>query len=549
MKMKLLVLIAILFMGAASARAEITFGLAISNPLIGSEDQARRFDAYLEKHLNEQVRVRVLGSEKDLQQWIQLYRQVDFGVFSSTYLQSQPASSFFPLANIYRNSTAPAGALVAGMGVGADRVEKLRSLLAGMSEDAEGRQLLGDFGVSRLATPATGLPTVSPKAARRISPSAGRTAPRPSAPAPRRATRSAAPATGRPKVVTPQVTLGFVHNTGPLASEARARRLTGYLGAKLGEPVAVKVFSSEKMLYDWVSLYREVDLAVLGADFVRRQAVGKLYPLVDIESAEQGKSGYQIVAGPRNKAGFLQKTQKALLGINRDAAGAALLRELGIVKLSVPLAQPPAPVARTSRVVKTPVAPIRPRGTQPRPQVRPTSPKLAAPPLPVAARSPLAPAPAPVAPPAQLVRPVAVVPEAALPAQALAAEMDGRWEDAMLVYEQLLQTDPRRVDLWRRIADIQAMLGRPHQATLALLCAIGQIPQELPLYAQLAQAHSVNGQLQAALFALRRGLDLEPQNTDFLRTQGQLAFWSGDLDLARESYFRILSGSWRAARN
>ena len=44
------------------------------------------------------------------------------------------------------------------------------------------------------------------------------------------------------------------------------------------------------------------------------------------------------------------------------------------------------------------------------------------------------------------------------------AEMEQRWDDALQIYYQELEQFPERLDLWLRVADIEAAQGRNQKA-------------------------------------------------------------------------------------
>ncbi len=533
--------------------AKFSLGIVDAVPPLGSEGQARRLASYLQGQLDDPVAVRVFPSEKVLQDWIGLYREIDLGVFSTDYLKRHVALRLFPLADIHSDSGSPQGEalaqVVTGPGKPAAVISRIQGALLNMNHDPAGAEVMSQLGIARLAPP---------------EPVAVASSPRVAAPAPVRPPRAQAPvpAAVRPVITTSRtapkaaagISLGLAASTPNLGSEARGRRLAAYLQEQLGAPVTVRVLPSPKVVYDWVGLYREVDLAVLDADFVRRQPFGRLVPLAELAPVGGG-SPLQLVAGPGLQAGLLDKTQNAMLQAGKDSRDKGLLAALDLKEINLPTVEA---VPTPRRVAGGGAVPVRPRATEPKPADRRPPSKLVAVPSPVSHPRPAASAAVAATAPASRVPvqipaargPVAASSEEApLPPSGLRAEMEGRWEDAVMVYESTVRAEPKRVDLWRRIADIQSLLGRPHEAALSLLWAVSEVPQENPLYLQLAQAHSVNGQLQAALAACRRALDLDPENSDYLRVQAQLASWVGDLDLVRESYRRLLARGWREDRN
>jgi tetratricopeptide (TPR) repeat protein len=138
------------------------------------------------------------------------------------------------------------------------------------------------------------------------------------------------------------------------------------------------------------------------------------------------------------------------------------------------------------------------------------------------------------------------LPHAALaqtvPDAGLRAEVQGRWAEAVSIYEQALQTDPAAAHLWERIADIRATrLDDPAGSALALREAVRYAPDDARLHAKLSQAHAVAGQPAAALAAIDRAVALEPGNAASLRARAELAAWTGDYAVALDSHQRLLA--------
>ena len=64
-------------------------------------------------------------------------------------------------------------------------------------------------------------------------------------------------------------------------------------------------------------------------------------------------------------------------------------------------------------------------------------------------------------------------------------------------------------------------------------------PGNAQLLARLSQAYAVANEPASALAVISGAVGLEPANPDFLLAQATLATWTGDYDLARESYRRL----------
>ncbi len=131
-----------------------------------------------------------------------------------------------------------------------------------------------------------------------------------------------------------------------------------------------------------------------------------------------------------------------------------------------------------------------------------------------------------------------------VPDAGLRAEMAGQWAEAVEIYKQALKANPAQPGLWERIADIRAtQLKAPARAAEALREAVKYAPQDARLYHKLSQAQAAAQDGPAALAAIRRAVELEPNNLAYLRAQGEVATWTGDYALAAQSFARVLAAS------
>ena len=128
--------------------------------------------------------------------------------------------------------------------------------------------------------------------------------------------------------------------------------------------------------------------------------------------------------------------------------------------------------------------------------------------------------------------------QSAVPEAALAAEGAGRWDEAVQLYRAALETDPRRTDLWVRVADIEARRGNLPECIAALQRAAATAPTASN-YFRLSQAYSITGQPTAALSAIEGALALTPNSTEYLRARATLATWIADYGRAEDSYRRL----------
>lgn len=130
---------------------------------------------------------------------------------------------------------------------------------------------------------------------------------------------------------------------------------------------------------------------------------------------------------------------------------------------------------------------------------------------------------------------------AEVPRAGLKAEMEGRWDDAAKVYEEIVSSDPSRLDLRLRLHDIYAELKDYARAQSSLEKALKYHPENASLYAKLSQVLTLDKQPEAALAAIQKAVALEPDNIEYLRAQATLANWTGDYELAVQSYNEIFA--------
>ena len=135
-----------------------------------------------------------------------------------------------------------------------------------------------------------------------------------------------------------------------------------------------------------------------------------------------------------------------------------------------------------------------------------------------------------------------------IPDAGLRAEMQGKWADAVEIYKQALKANPAQANLWERIADIRAtQLKDPARAGEAMREAVKYAPADARLHYKLSQALAAAQQGAAALTAINRAVELEPDNVSYVRARGELATWTGDYALALASFERVLATAPRDA--
>jgi len=122
----------------------------------------------------------------------------------------------------------------------------------------------------------------------------------------------------------------------------------------------------------------------------------------------------------------------------------------------------------------------------------------------------------------------------------LEAEMVGQWEQALEIYQSLLQQDPSRADLWLRVADIHWSQGNSQAVAEALEKAAPYLPDDHALQFRLSQVYSELEKPQKAFDAIERALVLDPNNTEYLNAKGSLANWLSKYKVASKSFQRVV---------
>jgi tetratricopeptide (TPR) repeat protein len=85
--------------------------------------------------------------------------------------------------------------------------------------------------------------------------------------------------------------------------------------------------------------------------------------------------------------------------------------------------------------------------------------------------------------------------------------------------------------------------GAPDAAVAAEIAPCGTRaaadPADAAVLSRLSQAYAVANQPEAALAAIERALDLQPEQPEYLRARATLATWAAHYDRARDSYRQL----------
>ena len=113
-----------------------------------------------------------------------------------------------------------------------------------------------------------------------------------------------------------------------------------------------------------------------------------------------------------------------------------------------------------------------------------------------------------------------------VPQIGLKAEMEKRWDDAVTVYLEILQKEPRRSDLYLRIADIHSSQKRYSEAENALKKAIDIEPKRAVFYKKLSEIYAVQNEPDKAIIAIRSAIKHDPKNIKYRIAHARLANWN-----------------------
>jgi predicted Zn-dependent protease len=127
----------------------------------------------------------------------------------------------------------------------------------------------------------------------------------------------------------------------------------------------------------------------------------------------------------------------------------------------------------------------------------------------------------------------------------LEAEMEGQWKQALEIYRALVKNEPQNADLWKRIGELEWSLGNAAKAADALKRAADLSPRDAALLARVSKAYADANDPVNAFGPIRKAVELDPGNIEYLRALAQIANWNGRSDIAAEAYGKIVKLSPR----
>ncbi len=137
-----------------------------------------------------------------------------------------------------------------------------------------------------------------------------------------------------------KLTLGLVPtDEGVFATKAEAWKLARYLTQQIGDPVLVKSFNNEEVLYDWIATYQLLDLAIFSPAFYAQKPDGASRYLADLVkpgTTPYGQRGGTLAARQGLQATQIHDLSRALFHMSDENHGRSVLQAIGLARVDPP---------------------------------------------------------------------------------------------------------------------------------------------------------------------------------------------------------------------
>lgn len=127
--------------------------------------------------------------------------------------------------------------------------------------------------------------------------------------------------------------------------------------------------------------------------------------------------------------------------------------------------------------------------------------------------------------------------------QAVALHQEGHLEEALQIYQQVLQVQPNHAEALYLAGTATFQLGDSMHAAKLLQASLARNPDNASAHSVLANTLREQGKLEAAEKACRRALEITPDSPDALGTLGLIQQDQGELEEAVATYGRALEFS------
>ncbi|KAF8336347.1 uncharacterized protein EI90DRAFT_2864016, partial [Cantharellus anzutake] len=122
----------------------------------------------------------------------------------------------------------------------------------------------------------------------------------------------------------------------------------------------------------------------------------------------------------------------------------------------------------------------------------------------------------------------------------LRLEALGNYDDALTLYESLIESDPTNVPIWKRKISALRSVGRIQLATEELIKYLDAFYGDHEGWLELADIYASNAQYDPSLASLSHVLLLVPQNPFYVLQAGETAYTARDVPLALKFFLRVV---------
>ena len=150
----------------------------------------------------------------------------------------------------------------------------------------------------------------------------------------------------RPLTASTGIVMGFVVGVGELPEFSNDLEAVGfYLQEQLALPVKMRTFGSDDQLYNWLSRFREVDVAWLSEAFLKGLPVGDVSSLAQNPRTSGLFPSGEFVAHPGFDGELRQRISDVFLSMDQTSSGRELLARLEIEHFVASSQRQPSKVA------------------------------------------------------------------------------------------------------------------------------------------------------------------------------------------------------------
>ncbi|MDG5467956.1 TolC family protein [Deltaproteobacteria bacterium IMCC39524] len=155
------------------------------------------------------------------------------------------------------------------------------------------------------------------------------------------------------------IVMGFVLGVGELPEFSKDLEAVGfYLQEQLSLPVKMRTFGSDDQLYNWLSRFREVDVAWLSEDFLKSLPVGDVSSLAQSPRPSGLFPSGELVAHPGFDGELRQRISDVFLSMDQTSSGRELLARLEIEHFVASSQRMPSKVAEAVVPAGEPGSPL-----------------------------------------------------------------------------------------------------------------------------------------------------------------------------------------------